>query len=220
MQSKLEFGWDQIFNPHRADAQGLVAVGGEWGSEILWQAYQRGVFPWPQEDLPILWFSPDPRGILEFHQLHVGKTTRKLWKHHPWKITINQAFDQVMQACAKTKRPGQEGTWILPPMLEPYSALQAQGRALSLEVWNSRDELVGGIYGVRAEFYFSAESMFYKESGASKVAVIALVQYLKEQEGLTWMDIQMLTPVTESLGGHYCTRAEFLKRIGLGAKSL
>lgn len=205
--------WDKIFNPRLADQEGLVAAGGDWGAEILIEAYKRGCFPWPQEGLPILWFSPDPRGILLFSELRINRSLYRVMKSHAWNVTFNRAFHEVMEACAKTPRPGQNGTWILPEMLSPYTELFDNGRGLSCEIWNLEGQLVGGLYGVLSEKYFSAESMFYRESGASKFALIKMTQYLQDIHGLDWMDIQMLTPVTESLGGRWLPRLEFLQRI-------
>lgn len=205
--------WDEIFDPKRADENGLVAVGGRLEHEILLQAYNRGCFPWPQEGLPLLWFSPKERGVLDFNELHISRSLRRLLKSHPWTISFNQAFSAVMRMCAQVTRPGQRGTWILPEMIEPYSRLSALGSALSCEVWNQQGELVGGLYGVLTQHYFSAESMFYTESGASKVAFVKMVSYLESEKGLKWMDIQVLTPVTQSLGGKLIPQIEFLKRI-------
>jgi len=211
--ARVTTAWDEIFNPVRADENGLVAVGGNLGHEILIEAYSRGCFPWPQEGLPLLWFSPKERGVLDFNELHIGRSLRRLLKSHQWSITFNQDFAAVMRMCSKVPRPGQRGTWILPEMIEPYSHLAALGFALSCEVWNQQGDLVGGIYGVLTRRYFSAESMFYIESGASKVAFVKMVNYLKTEKGLKWMDIQMLTPVTKSLGGKLIPQIEFLQRI-------
>jgi leucyl/phenylalanyl-tRNA--protein transferase len=205
--------WDEIFNPKRADKNGLVAVGGEWGFEILIEAYSRGCFPWPEQGLPILWFSPLQRGIVEFSEVRINRSLKRLLSSHKWKITFNQAFSAVMQGCAEAIRPGQSGTWILPEMIKPYTELFYAGHGLSCEIWHENGDLVGGLYGVLSERYFSAESMFYKESGASKVAFIETIRYLKREKGFHWMDIQMLTSVTESLGGKLISQNEFLQRI-------
>lgn len=190
----------------------LVFVGGELTVASLQTAYLQGCFPWPEEELPLMWFSPDPRGVLDFSDFHVSKSLKKTWKKSHWRVTQNQNFVGVIQACAKVSRSGQSGTWILPEMVAAYVQLHQQGWAQSVEVWNSEGLLVGGIYGVRSPHYFSAESMFFLESGASRYALWHLVQRLTV-EGLNWMDIQMLTPTTESLGGKLVTRKEFLMRI-------
>ena len=128
-------------------------------------------------------------------------------------FTLNQAFDEVMQACGLQPRPGQSGTWILPEMRPPYLELQKNGKALSLECWED-GVLIGGIYGVLIRGLFSGESMFFLKSNASKMCFWKLVEYLKS-EGHSWMDIQMVTPVTEAFGGKYNSREEFLQRRGV-----
>jgi len=205
--------WDSIFSPKNADANGLVAIGGSWGREILVEAYLRGCFPWPQEGLPLLWFSPLERGVIDFSEIKINRSLRRTIANHHWRVTFNTAFREVMWRCARVKRPGQAGTWILPEMIEPYSQLLNEGQALSCEIWNSQGDMVGGLYGVLSLHYFSAESMFYMESGASKVAFVEITHFLKKEKGFTWMDIQMLTPVTKSLGGKVVPQIEFLQRI-------
>lgn len=213
-----EYGTPQ-FNPRMATPEGLVAVGGNLNVETLQSAYRNGIFPWPQEGLPLLWFSPDPRGILDFKDLHIPRSLKKWEKQHPeWTYTVNQAFSQVIRQCRLQSRAGQMGTWILPEMETAYNRLFEEGQILSLEVWEG-SELIGGIYGVvslsaKGKLFFSGESMFHKKSNASKMAFVKMVEYLKAK-GHTWMDMQMLTEVTTSLGGKYISRDEFLNRIGV-----
>lgn len=187
----------------------LVFVGGELTVVTLQSAYQQGCFPWPEEGLPLMWFSPDPRGILEFSDLRISKSLQKTWKKQDWTVTFNQNFSAVIRACAQVARRGQQGTWILPDMITAYEQLHQAGGAQSVEVWNHQGQLVGGIYGVRSPNYFSAESMFFLESGASRFALWHLVKQLKT-EGLNWMDIQMLTPTTQALGGKWISRKQFM----------
>jgi leucyl/phenylalanyl-tRNA--protein transferase len=199
--------------------EGLVAVGGNLEIATLQEAYRHGIFPWPQEGLPLLWFSPDPRGILDFKDFHVSRSLIKWDRQHPeWNYTINEAFSKVIQGCRLQKREGQAGTWILPEMEEAYHRLFEQGQILSLEVWEN-GELIGGIYGVlsmakNGKLLFSGESMFHVKSNASKMAFWKLVEYLKSH-GHSWMDMQMLTEVTTSFGGKYISREEFLQKIGV-----
>lgn len=212
-------GIPPVFDPRRSTPEGLVAVGGSLTVENLLEAYRVGVFPWPQEGLPMLWFSPDPRGVLDFEDLHVPRSLRKWEKQHPhWKYTLNKAFSQVIHQCRVQKRPDQQGTWILPAMEKAYRDLFDAGRVLSLEVWENED-LIGGIYGVvgvnaSGQMHFSGESMFHLQSNASKMALVKLVEHLKNQ-GQTWMDIQMVTEVTAALGGKYISREDFLQRLGI-----
>ncbi len=199
--------------------EGLVAVGGSLEIETLQEAYRNGIFPWPQEGLPLLWFSPDPRGILDFQDFHVSRSLRKWERQNPhWQYTLNQSFPKVIEGCREQVREGQLGTWILPEMVEAYRKLFDVGQILSQEVWED-GELIGGIYGVLTlsvdgKFFFSGESMFHKKTNASKMAFLKMVEYLQAQ-GHTWMDMQMLTDVTKSFGGKYISREEFLQRIGI-----
>jgi leucyl/phenylalanyl-tRNA--protein transferase len=193
---------------------GLIAYGGDFSVELLREAYSKGIFPWPQEDMPILWFSPDPRGVLDFSDFHVS-TSLKKWArtHEQWSYTFNQNFSQVMEQCRLQKRPGQNGTWILPEMEKAYLELFQRGEALSLEVWEEQ-QLIGGIYGVLIDGIFSGESMFHLKKNASKMALWKLVEELKSR-GHQWMDIQMVTPVLAGFGGKLISRNEFLTRRNL-----
>lgn len=194
----------------------LVAVGGELTVESLKLAYSNGIFPWPQEGLPMLWFSPDPRGILDFSEFHIPMSLKKFARKNPQlKFTWDQAFAEVIEQCALQKRPGQSGTWILPEMKAAYVELHQEGLAHSLECWDG-SQLVGGIYGVQIGGVFSGESMFYLKPNISKMCFWKLVDKLRA-EGQQWMDIQMVTPVTEAFGGKYISRAEFKKKMGLAA---
>ena len=196
-------------DPSQAEEEGFLALGGDLSPSTLVEAYSRGVFPWPMESSgPVPWFSPDPRGVLFFSDFHIPKSFTKALRRSDWQVTYDRAFDQVVAECAVQARPGQEGTWIYSFMQEAYRDLFAQGYAHSVECWQG-EQLVGGLYGVLTDRYFSAESMFYKESGASKFCLVKTVELLKEL-GHSWMDIQMVTPVTEAFGGSYIPRSDFL----------
>lgn len=204
--------FDPFPDPRESAPDGLVAAGGDWDPELVFLAYKKGIFPWPQPDMPILWFSPDPRGVLEFQDLHVSKSLKKIARQkQEWIFTESKAFPQVMRECRLAKRPNQAGTWILPEMEPAYKQLHETGRALSIECWEG-EQLIGGIYGVLVGTYFSAESMFYKKANASKLCLLKLVEVLKRR-GLDWMDIQMLTEVSQSMGGKMIDRESFLKKI-------
>ena len=203
-------------HPSQASTDGLIAVGGEYSYDMLMDAYTHGIFPWPHDGYPLLWFSPDPRGILDFSDLHISKSLNKVIKKNfinsnIWSRTVNTCFKQVMIECKNQMRPGQNGTWINDELIVGYEKLFKRGNAVSVEIWEGK-ELIGGIYGVLSKNYFSAESMFHKKSDASKVAFLELVKHLKEKQ-FTWMDIQMVTPVTQALGGKYISRSDFLDRI-------
>ncbi len=200
-------------NPRRATPEGLVAYGGSIEPATLRAAYREGIFPWPQEGAPMLWFCPDPRGVLDFDDFHVPRSLVKFAKRSKWMFTINQAFREVMLACQSQSRPGQAGTWIVPEMVPAYEKLHQAGEALSLECWED-GVLIGGIYGVLLDGLFSGESMFFSRSNASKMCLWKVVEHLKTL-GHTWMDIQMVTDVTAQMGGKYIAREEFLQRRGL-----
>lgn len=188
----------------------LVAIGGELNSQSLIQAYSSGVFPWPEDDeLPILWFCPDPRGILRHEQLHISRSLRRTIKKGYFTVKTDTAFDDVIEHCQTSPRTGQNGTWITPKMKAAYRQLHKEGIAHSVEAWTG-DQLVGGMYGVYVNNSFSGESMFRLAADASKVALVKLVQAL-HATGLTWIDTQMITPVVESLGGELIAREEYFK---------
>lgn len=200
-------------NPRNSTPEGIVAVGGKWSAETLREAYRRGIFPWPQKGRPILWFSPDPRGVLDFDEFHVPRSLEKFARKCEWIFTVNQAFPEVMRECAKQPREGQDGTWILPEMIPAYTELHRRGEALSFEAWED-GVLVGGLYGVLIDGLFSGESMFHLRTNASKMCLWKAVEYLLER-GHTWIDTQMVTPVVEAFGGKYVMREDFLLRRGI-----
>jgi leucyl/phenylalanyl-tRNA--protein transferase len=185
----------------------IVAVGGNLDPQTLLVAYRNGVFPWPVEGLPLLWFCPTERGILEFGRLHVGRSLGRARRRTDLHFTIDAAFADVITACATTPRPGQDGTWIIPQVIAAYVELHRRGFAHSVEAWRD-DRLVGGVYGVDVDGAFAAESMFHRESGASKLALLHLVEHLGTR-GLDWMDIQVVTPHLARLGARAIPRREF-----------
>lgn len=202
-----------VFPPvEDATEDGLVAIGGDLETDTLIEAYQRGIFPWPVSlDFPLAWFSPDPRGILDFSELHVSKSFEKFLKRHPYKVTFNTHFKDVVKGCATAKRKDQPSTWITPQIIEGYEKLFQAGCAYSVEVWDE-EELVAGLYGVTMGDFCSGESMFTKYPNASKLALYSLIRQL-ESNGIKWLDTQMVTPVVEQFGGKYIPRNEFLKRL-------
>lgn len=194
------------------ESDGLIYIGGNLSTETLLQAYSLGIFPWPIEEIyPLFWFCPEPRGVLDFHDLHIPRSLERLRRKKRYHVTFNRAFARVMEECSRQPRPGQEGTWIVPSMLPAYEEFHRAGYAHSIEVWRG-EELVGGLYGVYVKGVFSGESMFHTEANTSKIALVETVLKLQSL-GLQWMDIQMLTPVTEAMGGHYISRRDFLLRL-------
>ncbi len=204
-------------DPRKSTPEGIVAIGGDLEPESLKLAYSMGIFPWPIEDFPLAWFCPPERAILEFDQLHVPRSLKKVIQKHPFQLTFNQAFRQVIQECAHTPRAGQDGTWITPEMIEAYSVFNQLGYASSVEVWKE-GILIGGIYGVEVESIFSAESMFHHVPNASKIALLYLIQHL-QSKGLTWIDIQVMTPHMEKLGARIISRDAFLDRVRSNLKA-
>ena len=198
-------------DPRTDDPDGLVAAGGDLHPETLLLAYRQGIFPWPHQGYPLLWFSPPERGILEFAALHVGRTVRRQRRQSTLRFTIDAAFPSVMRACATMPRADQPGTWITDEMLAAYVRLHELGIAHSAEAWRG-DELVGGVYGVDIDGAFSAESMFRHQPNASKFALLHLIDHLAAR-GLDWLDVQVLTPHVERLGGRAVPRDEFFERL-------
>ena len=152
----------------------IVALGGNLEPATLREAYRNGVFPWPAEDLPLLWFCPRERAILEYDHLHVGRSLARARRQSPFRFTIDAAFEDVILHCASEPRPGQDGTWITDDMIEAYARLHHLGVAHSVETWLD-GHLVGGLYGVDTDGAFSAESMYYHEPCASKLALLHLL---------------------------------------------
>jgi leucyl/phenylalanyl-tRNA---protein transferase len=197
--------------PHHAEADGLLAVGGDLSSERLLLAYRMGIFPWYMEGQPILWWSPDPRLILEVGQLYISRRLRQTLKKGIFTITLDQAFAEVIHACATVPRKGQDGTWITPEMEKAYIRLHQMGFAHSAESWLG-EKLVGGIYGVSLGRAFFAESMFFLKTDASKVALAALVEHLKNS-GFHMLDAQITSRHLLSLGAKEIPRSIFLRRL-------
>jgi leucyl/phenylalanyl-tRNA--protein transferase len=203
LDSRLRFP-----SPHLADAEGLVAIGGDLSVPRLLLAYRSGVFPWTVD--PITWWSPEPRAIFELDGFRVSRSLSRVIRKGVLRPTVDRAFRQVMQCCA-APAPDRGSTWISPEFIEAYTELHQQGHAHSLECWQDR-QLVGGVYGVAVGGFFAGESMFHRVSDASKVALFHLIEHLRKR-GFVLFDIQMLTPITEQLGGVTIPRAEYLCRL-------
>ena len=192
--------------PERGPRRGPIAVGGDLRPERLLLAYSMGIFPWQGE--PLHWHSPDPRMVLLADELVVSRSLRKKMRRGPFRLTLDTDFTEVMIACATVPRPGQDGTWITPGMVESYSQLHDRGVAHSVEAWNGRT-LVGGLYGLSLGAAFFGESMFSLEPDASKVAFVALVEQLRRW-GLRLVDCQVYTPHLASFGAREWPRRDFL----------
>ncbi len=200
-------------DPAQADAEGLVAVGGDLSPERLLSAYRQGIFPWSVN--PVTWWSPDPRGVIELHQFHVSKSLAKIIRKKVFELTINRAFRDAMQACAQPG-PARQGQWITREFVEAYCRLHELGHAHSVECWQ-HGELVGGIYGVAVGGLFAGESMFHTADNASKVALWRLVDRLRDR-GFVLFDIQMVTSATKPMGAREIPRREYLTRLAEAVK--
>lgn len=192
------------------EPNGLLAAGGNLFPQTLLQAYRLGIFPWYADPDPILWWSPEPRCVLSPGDVHISKSMQKLIRHHPFSVTCDTAFKDVMTACSQPRDYTDE-TWITDDMLQAYCDLHDLGHAHSIEVWQDK-ELVGGIYGIAIGAAFFGESMFSRVSNSSKVAFISLCQSL-ERAGFTLIDCQVESPHLKTLGAYNITRQDFQQRL-------
>jgi len=190
-----------------AQEDGHLAIGGDLSVQRLLMAYERGIFPWYEGDVPV-WWCPDPRFVLSPDDLNVSKSMKQLFKRNAFSFTINKAFPEVINNCKKINRPGQDGTWITNEVLASYKKMHEFGYAHSAEVWLN-NELVGGLYGIRLGKVFFGESMFSLVSNASKYAFISYVKQLKK-EGVQLIDCQVYTEHLESLGAKMISRNTFI----------
>ena len=188
------------------EPEGLLAVGGDLSSERLLTAYERGIFPWYVDGQPILWWSPNPRCVLDPDRFHVSRRLARDLRRSPWTVTANRAFGDVIAACAEP-RESQDGTWITDDMIDAYRRLHDEGWAHSVEVWND-ERLVGGIYGIAIDRMFFGESMFSRETNASKAAFLALCRWGMDR-GIELVDCQVESPHLLTLGATTLPRREF-----------
>jgi len=194
-------------DPNEADEEGLLAIGGDLSSERLLAAYDRGIFPWYDDGFPPLWWSPDPRAVIERSELHVSRSLRRVLRQGRFTVTFDRAFEDVMRACGDREA----GTWILPEMIDAYVALHRAGHAHSFEVWDDQG-LAGGLYGVHRGALFAAESMFHRRTDASKVALVHAVA-TAFAAGIELFDVQLMTPHLASMGAIEISRAEYVARV-------
>jgi leucyl/phenylalanyl-tRNA--protein transferase len=197
--------------PDYADPSGLLAVGGDLSKERLLEAYRLGIFPWYSDDQPILWWSPDPRLVLDLKDFKISRSLSKTLKKGVFQVTFDHAFEEVIQACAVVPRAAQNGTWITEEMQEAYINLHGLGYAHSVESWFG-GKLAGGLYGVSLGKAFFGESMFHLKTDASKVALATLVEKLKSWD-FHFIDSQMTTEHMVRLGAKELPRRIFLKRL-------
>lgn len=191
--------------------QGLVTKLVPLTPEATLEAYSKGIFPWVDYGETAGWFVLKDRGILDFSTLHIPASLKRELKKSKFQVTFDQAFEDVMRGCATVSRPGDEGTWIADKFVTTYTELHRQGHAHSVEVWQD-GALVGGLYGIHVNGVFSGESMFHKVSGASKHALIAMIEHLKAR-GIQWMDTQQVSALPAQLGGRTIPHSEYLERL-------
>jgi leucyl/phenylalanyl-tRNA--protein transferase len=197
-------------SPSRAPKQGLIGFGADFAPSTVVAAYSQGIFPWPHPDEEFLWFSPDPRAVIEVDGLHVSRRLERTIRQGRFRVTMNAAFEAVLACCAD--RGPHEGTWITPAYCDGYTALHHLGWAHSFEVWTLDGALVGGLYGVAIGGLFGAESMFHRVNDASKVAMVALMQRAREV-GAGLIDVQVITEHTRRMGAIEIPRREYLRRV-------
>ncbi len=206
LSDKIEFS-----PPYLASKAGLLAVGGDLSQERLLLAYSMGIFPWYSDGEPILWWSPDPRLVLFPEEIRISKTLKKIIKQDKFRLTIDTAFDQVINSCAQVRIDKSEGTWIVQEMVDAYCRLHAAGFAHSVEAWY-QGELAGGIYGVSLGKCFFGESMFSRISNASNITLVKLVEHLKTLS-FDMLDCQITTEHLIRFGAREIPRDVFLKQL-------
>ena len=204
-------------NQALSEPNGLIAIGGDLSVARLLSAYSQGIFPWYNEGEPIMWWSPSPRMVLFPDELKISSSLKKTLKKNPFEVRFNTAFRLVMTACSQTRRGEQGGTWIGEDMLNAYCKLHNLGYAISMESW-LEGKLVGGCYGIKIGHMFYGESMFHKQTDASKVAFVHLVNQLKN-EGVGMIDCQMKTPLLASFGGREIEREAFMQKLNFFCSS-
>ncbi|MFP6583832.1 MAG: leucyl/phenylalanyl-tRNA--protein transferase [Candidatus Hydrogenedentota bacterium] len=196
-------------SPTNADEEGLLAIGGDLSPERLVMAYSMGIFPWYSAGDPIMWWSPDPRMVIRPGEFRPSTSLRKSYRKMKLRLSMDEAFEQVIRNCSGIPRGNQEGTWITEEMRESYCQLHELGVAHSLECWNS-ETLVGGLYGLSLGNCFFGESMFAKQSDASKLAFWALMRYA-DTAGIEFVDCQLHNDHLESLGAYTIKREEYMR---------
>jgi leucyl/phenylalanyl-tRNA--protein transferase len=196
-----------------ADDDGLLAIGGDLEEESLMLAYRSGIFPWPINEGILAWFAPPQRAVIFLDEFRVSRSVRRELKHKRFSTRMDTSFHEVITHCAEVTNRGDQGsTWITPEVIDAYSNLFKRGVAHSFETYHD-NTLVGGLYGIRVGKFFAAESSFYRMTNASKLAMLALVEYL-QKEGISWFDCQVLTPFSESFGAREIPRSDFMKLLG------
>lgn len=203
-----------LFEDYFYYSKDIVSFGDELTVDNLRDAYRVGIFPWHVDGLPLPWYCPEKRAVLEFADLHIPKSLERAQRKNQFTFTIDKDFTSVIENCASVSRKGETGTWITSDFIRAYSGLHDEGIAHSVEAWNSSGDLVGGVYGVDAGGVFCGESMFHLEPNSSKLALLFLIDRLKTA-GATWLDVQVMTPHIRALGAKEIRRKDFLRKLKL-----
>ncbi len=203
----LEKG-DDFPDPATGPGTYPLAIGRDLDPRLMIEAYRKGIFAW--SSYPVTWWSPDPRAIMPLDHFHVSASLARKIKKQPFRVTLDCSFEEVVKQCAVPRWAGDE-TWITDDFIDSFSKLHHRGYAHSVECW-ADSRVVGGVFGIAINGFFSAESMFYKETDASKIALFYLTLSLREA-GFSLLDIQVLTDHTRSLGGMEISRADYLSRL-------
>jgi leucyl/phenylalanyl-tRNA--protein transferase len=201
-----------LFDDYFYYSRDIVSFGDELTVDNLRKAYRLGIFPWHVDGLPLPWYCPEKRAILDFADLHIPRSLERARRKAPFTFTIDKDFKSVIENCAGISRRGETGTWITPGFIRSYTQLHHEGMAHSIEAWDAAGNLVGGVYGVDAGGVFCGESMFHTATGASKLALLHLIDHLKAR-GSTWLDAQVMTPHIRALGAKEITRSAFLRKL-------
>jgi leucyl/phenylalanyl-tRNA--protein transferase len=201
-----------LFEDYFYYSKDIVSFGDPLTVENLKNAYRLGIFPWHVDGLPLPWYCPEKRAILEFSELHIPRSLERARRKDPYTFTIDEAFGKVIQTCSTIRRAGQDGTWITREFESRYCDLHDEEIAHSVEAWDAEGKLVGGVYGVDAGGVFCGESMFHTADNASKLALLFLIDHLRDR-GATWIDAQVMTPHINALGAKEILRKEFLRKL-------
>lgn len=194
------------------DGRDIISLGNPLTVQNLRDAYNNGIFPWQIDGMPLPWYCPAKRAILEFSDLHIPKSLERARRKTKFTITLDRDFRSVIKNCSNVARSDQGDTWITPEFIDRYSELYEAGTAHSVEVWDESGKMTGGLYGVDAGGVFCGESMFHKAPNASKFALLFLIEHLRNR-GATWLDVQVMTPHMKTLGAKEISRREFLSKL-------
>ena len=201
-----------MFDDYFYYSRDIVSFGDKLTVDNLRKAYRLGIFPWHIEGLPLPWYCPEKRAILEFVDLHIPRSLERARRKQPFTFTVDKDFQSVIENCSSVSRNGETGTWITPDFVYAYTELHKAGVAHSVEAWDRKGDLVGGVYGVDAGGVFCGESMFHTETNASKLALLHMIDHL-QMRGATWLDAQVMTPHIRALGAKEIRRKEFLEKL-------